>query len=168
MEFKAKIKNVQQITPYNVIISLQTTQNGDFIEKLTSYIGQDKMVKINDLKRSINQNALLWKYIGLLSVELEATKEEIYKSYIQKYGKFVDYEMINEAIPTMVGSWQQHGTGWITEIVDKGEERSQVRFYYGSSCYGKKRFSKLINAVMDDCELLGIPVEREWENEKHN
>lgn len=164
MEFKGKLKSIDyKVTENSVEISFRTHQNDVFIQKLLTYMDKELNIKINEDSelRSNNQNSLLWKFIGKLGDKLNRPAIDIYRDYIRDYGIFRDYEMVNEAINTMVGSWEQNGIGWFTDIVDAGNEKSIVRFYYGSSCYGTKKFNKLIDAVLLDCEEQGIPTERE-------
>ena len=58
----------------------------------------------------------------------------------------------------MTAVWTAYGLGWFCEIVDDGAAANTkvVRFYYGSSCYSSGRMSRLIKAVVTDCEALGI------------
>ena len=114
-------------------------------------------------KRSLNANSYMWVLISKLEQELSknderATKDNIYQSYIKHYGRAIEYQIPTEAVKAMTAVWNAYGLGWFTELVDDGSmpDTKIIRFYYGSSCYSKKRMSRLIKAVVADCEALGI------------
>lgn len=164
LEFKSTIQDVSiDFATGNPKITLVVEQNRAFADKLNNLTGKDLNIKMSRYKerRSKSANAYMWELIGKLRDELQKTdgkidKEEIYQSYIKHYGKSVDYELPNDAVKAMTSVWTAFGLGWFTEKVDEGDEKSIIRFYYGSSSYGKKRMSRLIDAVIQDCKQLGI------------
>lgn len=115
-------------------------------------------IKAKPQTRSLNANAYMWVLLDKLAAKLNVPKTELYRGYVRQYGKSVDYQLPNGAIPALTTVWSQYGTGWTWEKVDDGRqpETAVIRFYYGSSCYGTKRMARLIDAVVQDCHALGI------------
>ena len=99
-----------------------------------------------------------WVLLDRLAAVLRTTKEELYRFYILRVGAFKDFHLPAEEAPTFREAWSRLGTGWITEEVDYTPDRENIviRAYYGSSTYSTKRMSRLIDAVVGDCENQGI------------
>lgn len=108
--------------------------------------------------RSLDANAYLWVLLDRLAAVLRTTKEELYRFYILRVGAFKDFHLLAEEAPTFQEGWSRLGTGWITEAVDYAPDRESlvIRAYYGSSTYNTKRMSRLIDAVVGDCENQGL------------
>lgn len=121
-----------------------------------------KFTKHSDGKRrSANANAYMWVLLTKMAEKLQEedshiTKDSIYVQYIRDYGRSVEYEIQNEAVNAMVSTWSNYGLGWFAEIVDEHQGFSLVRFYYGSSCYSRKRMQRLIDAIVMDCKEMNI------------
>lgn len=135
------------------------------VAKLSAYIQtlkEDKTytveIKAKPKKRSLNANAYMWVLLDKLAAKLHLSKTELYQGYVRQYGKSVDYQLPEKSIPALTTVWSEYGTGWTWEKVDDGAqpETAIIRFYYGSSCYGTKRMARLIDAVVQDCQAVGI------------
>lgn len=140
-------------TDSNVLPTAEEIQNKDLTCKLTAY----------RQKRSKDANAYMWVLIGKLERELskndeKVTKDLIYQDYIKHYGRSIEYQIPDNAVKAMTSVWNAYGLGWFADVVDDGSapDTKIVRYYYGSSCYSKSRMSRLIKAVVADCEALGI------------
>lgn len=136
---------------------------GAFIGSLAEQKDYVLEIKPKPKRRSLDANAYMWVLLTKLQAELaktdpHITKDELYIGYVRQYGRSVEYQLPDTAVEAMTAVWSAYGTGWQTEKVDEGAEpgTSIVRFYYGSSCYGKKRMARLIDAVVQDCKALGI------------
>lgn len=109
-------------------------------------------------KRSLSQNAYLWVLLDKLAAKLERSKEDIYKVYVRDYGVFEFLPIRNDAVERFVSNWSKNGLGWFTE--DLGESKlngyTKLIAYYGSSTYNSKEMTRLIVAVIQDCEEQGI------------
>ena len=109
-------------------------------------------------KRSLSQNAYLWVLLDKLAAKLDRSKEDIYKIYVKDYGVFEVLPIRNEAVERFVSNWSKNGLGWFTE--DLGESKlngyTKLIAYYGSSVYNSKEMTRLIVAVIQDCEEQGI------------
>lgn len=140
-------------TDSNILAQVEEIQDKDLSCKLSMY----------HQKRSLNANSYMWVLVGKLEKELskndeKVTKDLIYQSYIKNYGRSVEYQIPDEAIKAMTAVWNAYGLGWFAEVVDDGNQPDTkiVRYYYGSSCYSRNRMSRLIKAVVADCDALGI------------
>lgn len=109
-------------------------------------------------KRSLDANNYLWALIGELAAEMKLDDIELYRKYIKEHGLKKTDEMSDEFYKTVSFVWSQKGTGWFSERVDNGsrEGYSLYIFYYGSSSYNSKQMARLIEAVVQDCEAIGI------------
>lgn len=109
-------------------------------------------------KRSLSQNAYLWLLLDKLGAKLDRSKEDIYKEYVRDYGVFEFLPIRNDAVERFVSNWSKNGLGWFTE--DLGESKlngyTKLIAYYGSSTYNSKEMTRLIVAVIQDCEEQGI------------
>lgn len=109
-------------------------------------------------KRSLSQNAYLWVLLDKLAEKLNRSREFIYKEYIRAYGVFEIVPLRNDAVERWVTIWSKHGLGWFCE--DLGESKlngyTKLVTYYGSSSYNTKEMTRLIDAVIQDCQDLGI------------
>jgi len=109
-------------------------------------------------KRSLDANAYLWALLDRLAEALGTTKEELYRLYVKQYGLFRDFSLDSDEVNTFCHAWGMIGTGWITEPVDYTEdgERQVIRAYYGTSTYNSRQFTRILNAVIDECKMQGI------------
>lgn len=165
-KFKCQVTNLSKdFTTNKAVITIQTDAN--VLPHLEKILNEDMSCKLSKYKsdkaRSLNANAYMWVLIGKLEEELskndeKITKDLIYKDYIKHYGRSIEYQIPEEAVKAMTAVWTAYGLGWFCEVVDDGavENTKVVRFYYGSSCYSSSRMSRLIKAVVSDCEALGI------------
>ena len=109
-------------------------------------------------KRSLSQNAYMWILLDQLGEKLGQSKEEVYKTYIRDYGVFEIIPIKNEAAERFKRNWTSNGIGWIVE--DLGESKlngfTKLIVYYGSSTYNSQEMSRLVDAIVQDCEEQGI------------
>lgn len=109
-------------------------------------------------KRSLSQNAYLWVLLDELGKRLNRSKEELYKFYIRDYGVFEILPLRNDTVSVFIKRWGNKGLGWFCE--DLGESKlngyTKLIAYYGSSTYNSKEMTRLIDAVVADCQEQGI------------
>lgn len=109
-------------------------------------------------KRSLSQNAYLWVLLDKLGAKLNRSKEDIYKIYVKDYGVFETLPIKNEAVERFIKNWSKNGLGWFCD--DLGESKlngyTKLIAYYGSSTYNTAEMTRLIDAVIQDCEEQGI------------
>ena len=165
---KAKIKTVvRDLNSNNPLITFEIIDKFDSID----YNKEDMLdleFKKHREKRSLNANSYAWVLITQLSEKMNITKEEIYKNYIKSTNVYQDIEINKEATKTMIHSWSLHGIGWVAERLDNGfrDGFELIRLYYGSSTYNSKQMAKMIEEIVTDCKLQGIPVKEDKEIEE--
>lgn len=123
----------------------------------------DITIKKHYDKRSTTANAYMWELCTKLAEKISddgtiTTKEDIYRETVRNVGVFRDIPMISGYEDTLRTAWERHGTAWLTETVDYDAEHNAtiVRCYYGSSTYNKKQMNRLIQALQQDCEAVGV------------
>ena len=111
-------------------------------------------------KRSLSQNSYLWVLLDKLADKINRSKEDIYKIYVKDYGVFEILPIRNDCAERFKTNWSKNGLGWFCE--DLGESKldgyTKLIAYYGSSTYNSKELSRVIDAVIQDCEEQGIQV----------
>jgi len=109
-------------------------------------------------KRSNSANAYAWVLMDEIAKSQGITKEEVYLHQIQKVGVFQPIQINEAAVDTMVHSWSLHGLGWIAQRIGKANEKGfvEMALYYGSSSYNTKQMTRLINNIIQECNILGI------------
>lgn len=115
-------------------------------------------VKKFSKKRSLSQNAYLWVLLDQIGAKVNRSKEDVYKEYIKDYGVFEILPLKNDAVERFKTNWSKNGLGWVCE--DLGESKlkgfTKIVAYYGSSTYTSDEMRRLIDAVVTDCNDLGI------------
>lgn len=108
--------------------------------------------------RSKDANALCWVLLDKLSAELGVSKEELYGRYIKQIGGVSSIVAVqNKAVDKFRKEWEDRGLGWQTETLPiKTEGCTGVIVYYGSSTYDTKQMARLIDAIVQDCQAIGI------------
>lgn len=118
--------------------------------------------------RSLSANAYAWALITEIARATRLTKVEVYREEIRKIGTGDTLQLSPEAVPAFERRWKKNGLGWIVErigpcrIVDERtgevEEKEEVLAIYGSSTFDPKEMSQFIDAIIQDCKAIGIPV----------
>lgn len=107
-------------------------------------------------KRSESANAYLWVLCEKIAQAIRSTKEEVYRETIGRAGVFTHlYVHVDEASRVAL-SWQNNGTGWLTEFIETRGEYVTIRAYVGSSKYDKAEMARLLDEVVSEAEELGI------------
>ena len=111
-------------------------------------------------KRSLSQNAYMWVLLNKLAIKLNDTAENIYKHFIRDYGVRDVVLIQDKAVEELQTRWEKKGIGWFTEILRKGkiEGTTTIIVYYGSSSYDSKEMSRVVDAVVEECENNEIPT----------
>lgn len=120
--------------------------------------------------RTMSQNDYMWVLIGEISKKLVLSKIEVYRQYIRDYGVYKPIPIKNEAVDDFISKWEQGGLGWVCETARDSTIKgySLVLAFFGSSTYTTEEMSVLIEAIVRDCEDMGIntmPLEEilKWE-----
>ena len=116
------------------------------------------VIKESRQKRSLSQNAYMWALLNQLAEKLNDKAENIYRHFVRDYG-VRDYILIqDQAVEELQNRWEKKGMGWFIEVMRKGkvEGTTTVIVYYGSSSYNSKEMSRLVDAIIEECEENGI------------
>jgi hypothetical protein len=136
----------------NNITSLEEIENVELL---------DIEAKKHREKRSLDANAYCWVLLGKLAEKMDMKSEEIYKMEIKDIGVYEVLPIRNEAIQKFIEAWQKNGIGWVCEEIGKSKLQgyTNIKAYYGSSTYDNKQMSRLIDSIVEDCKLQGIPTD---------
>lgn len=112
-------------------------------------------------RRSSDANSYMWQLLEKIAVTLSRDKTvytsvDMYRKAIREVGVWQDVKIENKAVSTLRYSWGLNGKGYLSEIMEKSQDYTTVRMYYGSSRYNTKQMSRLIDYVVADAESLGI------------
>lgn len=109
-------------------------------------------------KRSLNANSYCWVLLQKMADVLNSTKEEIYKNAIKDKGSFEILPIKNEAVNTFINAWQEHGIGWVCEVMgeSKLDGYTNVIAYYGSSTYDTTQMAHFIDYIVEEAKRLNI------------
>ena len=93
-----------------------------------------------------------------LAAALGIAKEDLYKSYIKEIGGNSETVCVkNEAVDALCKQWSFNRLGWVTDTFkSRLNGCTNVILYYGSSVYDTAQMSRLINLIVQDCEIFGI------------
>lgn len=178
MKWVTKGINVIKTLGYNVLIPAPRDEELNTLDADTEYTVS---ITKKNKRRSLNANAYAWvlceKVARELSKNAYISKNDVYKRVIQEAGTFTYLPIKNDAIDRFIEIWHGHGLGWHAE--DAGPAKTEgytiVRAYHGSSVYTVDEMRRLIDALVDECNQLNIPIEnedyinslvREWGNEQ--
>ena len=139
-------------------------------EQLSQYLwklDKDKLYEIveHKQKRSLDSNAYLWVLLQKIAEKIHNTKEETYREFIKDYGQFEILPLREDTVETFINAWTKKGLGWICEEIGDSKFRGykNVIAYYGTSCYTSDKFSKLLDAVIEEAKEMGIETLTEEE-----
>lgn len=178
MKWVTKGINVIKTLGYNVLIPAPRDEELNTLDADTEYTVS---ITKKNKRRSLNANAYAWVLCEKIARELSKnayiSKNDVYKRVIQEAGTFTYLPIKNDAIDRFIEIWQGHGLGWHAE--DAGPAKTEgytiIRAYHGSSVYTVDEMRRLIDALIDECNQLNIPIEnndyinsliQEWGNEQ--
>lgn len=133
-------------------------------KKLSSEVVNIEIKKQND-NRSLSANSYLWVLLGKLSNALTIPKGDLYIKMIKRYGVFTSFAIQAEAVKELFKHWDSANTSVehvesLCEVtsgfVSKGVKWVEVTCHFGISDYSKEEFSKVLNGVISECELMGV------------
>ena len=146
------------------LLMLEVNERNDFEQIVDDLKDKDKLsieVKPYRERRSLDANAYFFVLADKLAEKLNTTKEEIYRNAIKEIGGVSETVCVkNAAVERLCEGWHNNGLGWQTDTFpSKIEGCTNVILYYGSSTYDKAQMSRLLDLVIEECKLQGIPVE---------
>lgn len=133
--------------------------DGDY-KILTIRIPKDKQIKIVNKDRTNKQNKYFWELLGNLCQEMNLDVIKEYRRRVKNVGVFRQWEIESKNVPTFETMWESKGIGWFIEIVDTfykdNKEHKLINAYYGSSSYNVDQFRRLLDALIQDCNSIGV------------
>lgn len=137
----------------------------EMLSKLDPNIEYIVEIKRRVKRRSLNANAYAWVLCDKIARELSKngyiSKNDVYKRVLIECGAFTYIPVKNAAVDRFIEIWHGHGLGWYAE--DAGPAKTEgytiVRAYHGSSVYTVDEMRRLIDALVDECKQLNIPLE---------
>lgn len=134
--------------------------NGGIIDEKAEY---NIELKKHKPKRSISANAYAWKLIDELATVLKIGREQVYLQAIKECGVYDDINVADECSARFCEVWSVKGIGWKTEIIGRACGYTTIRAFYGSSSYNAGEMNKLIDWLVQECKMQGIPTKEEIE-----
>lgn len=113
-------------------------------------------------KRSLDANRYAWVLLGKLSEKLNLPAVEIYRNMIRDVGGACEIVPVrDDAAERWVRIWKSRGDGWQCEKLDNAymPGYSLYQCWYGSSVYDTKQMHRLLELIVEECKLQGIPTE---------
>lgn len=155
---KARLHDLSFTRDGESVLSITTRE--DCRELWDNLNGTDVEVSIkkHHPKRSLDANAYAFVLMDKLAAATGRTKIEVYKDAIRDVGGNTDIVCVQDrAVDKLRDSWEQNGTGWITETFpSKLDGCTNVILYYGSSTFDTAQMSRLIDNIIQDCKAMGI------------
>lgn len=143
----------------NVTITLEGV---DFRNTFDDLNGKELDVEIKQHRnrRSREANSYAWVLVNQIAEKLSIDKDDVYKDAIRRIGGVSEIVCVKDkAVERLRAGWEQNGVGWQTETMpSKLEGCTNVILYYGSSTYDSKQMSLLIDHLIREAEVLGIPT----------
>lgn len=178
MKWVTKGINLIKSIGWNVLIPAPIDE---MLSKLDPNIEYIVEIKRKVKRRSLNANAYAWVLCDKIARELSKngyiSKNDVYKRVLIECGAFTYIPVKNAAVDRFIEIWHGHGLGWHAE--DAGPAKTEgytiIRAYHGSSVYTVNEMRRLIDALIDECNQLNIPIEnndyinsliQDWGNEQ--
>lgn len=146
------------------MLMLEVNELNDFKLLVDEMNGCEKLsieIKPFRARRSLDANAYAWVLMDRLAEKLNESKEAIYREYIKNIGGNSEIVCVKDsALDRLCEGWHRMGIGWQTETFpSKLEGCTNVILYYGSSTYDSAQMTRLLDLIIQDCKLQGIPTE---------
>ena len=178
MKWVTKGINLIKSIGWNVLIPAPIDEMLSKLDPNVEYIVE---IRKKVQRRSLNANAYAWVLCDKIARELSknayVSKNDVYKRILIECGAFTYIPVKDAAVDRFIEIWHGHGLGWHAEEAGpaKMEGYTIIRAYHGSSVYTVDEMRRLIDALVDECNQLNIPIEndeyinslvREWGNEQ--
>lgn len=115
-------------------------------------------VKKFSKKRSLSQNSYMWVLIDKISEAVNKSREDVYKSYVRDYGVFNIIPIKENAVERFVSGWGKNGLGWFCEDLGESKLKGYCKLiaFFGTSTYTSEEMNRILDAIILDCEEMGI------------
>ena len=139
------------------------------IDKLVKHRIEISLSKMSQ-KRSKSANSYLWELLTALQNEGYGSAIDLYMKYIRENGVSVSLAVPERVFKTYEITFTDEGAGFQIERTEdftwtdeNGKSVKMAGFvqYYGSHVYNSVQMARLIDAVVQDCEAVGIKTKKE-------
>ena len=111
-------------------------------------------IKEKKSKRSLTANAYYWSLLNQLASVMRASSEEVHFMMLKRYGVC---EVVSVRSDINIKGYFKY-----FDIIGKseldGKEFTHYKIYKGSSEMNSKEFSILLDGLISECEVVGIPT----------
>lgn len=162
MKLQGKLSDVSiDYVTKKLKITFLVNNNISSLEEIDGVELLDIEAKKHKNKRSLDANAYCWVLLGELAKKTNLKPVDVYKMAIKDIGVYEVLPIKDIAVEKFTEAWQKNGIGWVCETIGKSklEGYTNVKAYYGSSSYDSKEMSRLIDSIVEDCKLQGIPTD---------
>lgn len=152
------------------ILTLQL--DDDISEQIDQLVKHRIEISLSEMpkKRSKSANAYLWELLTELQNAGYGNALDLYKRYIRENGVSAARAVPKDAFKTYMTSFLDEGIGFQIERTgentwtnENGKKVRMIEFvqYYGSHVYNREQMARLLDAVVQDCEAVGIKTKKE-------
>ena len=155
---KARLHDLSFARDGGYLLTIATRENvGALFDDLRE-VDVDVTIKKHRERRSLDANAYAWLLMDKLAEATAVPKSDVYRREVKDVGGNTEIVCVREiAVQKLCDGWQKNGIGWQTDVMDsKIDGCKNVVLYYGSSTFGTKQMSRLIDNIVQDCKALGI------------
>lgn len=120
-------------------------------------------VKVFRKPRSNDANGYMWVLCKAIAEAIQSSKEDVYRSIIRDYGQFETITLPSDRAQVFANGWgRSEGKdhiGWFCDIQENYDDTSTVLCYYGSSSYDTQQMHVILDALIQECDDLGLDVQ---------
>lgn len=132
-------------------VDAPVTDLSEIYEKYENGVPLKVDIKKATKQRSLPQNALLWKKIGVIAQALYLDKEDVYHEILRKYGVFTPMEVMKIALPDLRSLF-----GYIEEVGEVDEDTVNILAYKSIRFMTTDEASRVIDGAQSEIEEMGL------------
>lgn len=142
-------------------------QDWQLVQQIATSIDECKRVKLtieeDTKKRSLDANAYAWVLMRDLAEHYKVKPIEVYQEQILDLHTFTIVPIKNEEVEKWSAMWEDRGSGWL--VINLGASKiegyTNLKCFRGSSTFDSKEMSRLIDNLVQECDLAGISIDKE-------
>ena len=161
---KARIIDYRLTQGHKGILILELDE--DFRDEYDSLHDTDIDVNIKKWypARSKNANSYAWVLINKIAERMNEPKTVVYRRYVRDYGTTTQVCVQVKDLESEVASFVEGHLGRMVDIEDSKLDGCVVLHKrYGSSSFNSQEMGKFLDAIIEDCRLLGIETKTKEE-----
>lgn len=153
-------KSIDELGNIELVLSVKNYNDKKSIQDLEKGTYSIQISKVKS-KRSLQQNALLWKLVHLIAEEQKQDEMEIYIHLLEDTSASYEYLMglptIEEELKRNFRAVKVEGTEYF-----KGKKFHVYKCFVGSSKFDVNEMNMLIDKAMSYCHELDIAIEDDY------